>query len=147
MYRDSRGKYLRINLVLGAAALAVMIVGCSGNEPAVQVSGKVTFEGSPVDGEIIFYGPGDKEARGPILDGKYHVANPAVGMNTIVITKGLGGEFKPVGDPKIGGGGALLQGGGGKGVHPPAKYGAKETSDLKFEVKAGKQEKNFELTK
>jgi len=147
MARSARPLFLLLQL---AALLA--LAGCGPSGPSTLVSGSVTYKDKPVTGEITFIGPDGKDAKAPILDGKYSVANPPVGLNKIKIT-GMGGDLAPAGGggkppiPKdVGGKDAVAPTTStvGAGVAPPAKY-ASPDNGLKYEVKAGTQTKDFPL--
>jgi len=121
-----------------AAALLVGVTGCpSKNEAANSVSGKVTLGNEPVAGTVYFVGPDGKEIMTPIMaNGNYKLDNPPIGKCKVLV-KGMGGMGTTVKDtpaikdaPKLG---------GGTGAAPPAKYADVKTTDLEYEVKAGKQ--------
>jgi hypothetical protein len=124
-----------------AVALLVGVTGCPSKDgSANQVSGKVTLGGEAVAGTVIFVGPDGKEKPTPIMaNGNYKLDDPPLGKCKVLV-KGMGGAIGgPIAAkdasagtkdaPKLGGGGAA----------PPAKYGDVKTTDLEFEVKAGKQ--------
>jgi len=125
-----------------------MLAGLSGcdkkpDEAANSVSGKVTLNGEPVLGTVVFVGADNKEAMSGIkADGSYSVPNPPTGQVKILV-KGMGGAAPPVATPPKEGGGTMPKAGG---VAPPAKYGAVNTTDLKFEVTSGKQKHDITLT-
>src|SRR5271170_475352 len=68
-----------------------MVLGCGGPAgPKNTVSGKVTLEGQPVAGIVVFLSGDGKEVSGPInyLDGTYQIPDPPSGQVSIVV-KGL----------------------------------------------------------
>jgi len=133
----------------------VAVVGCAEGGKKNVVSGKVTLNSQPVDGEVVFTGPGNKVVSSPITpEGTYTIMDAAAGENTIQVRKmGLGGpvvkQQPPPGvkDGKMQGvdPSTMLGGGKSKGVEPPAKYAA-PTNGLKYTVKGGKETFNIELT-
>jgi len=143
----------RLGLVLGLAFVLVTISGCPSNPVTTAVTGKVTLEGKPVAGTITFLGPENKSAMGPIMDGKYTVSNPPVGKCKVTITGtglppptgavGVGKEIKDT-DPSAKMKDKMPPTGGGEA--PPAKYTSPDNG-LTYEVVAGKNEKDFALTK
>jgi len=131
-----------------AVALLIGVTGCPGGskDAANQVSGKVTLGTEPVMGTIVFVGPDGKENQTPIMaNGNYKLDNPPIGKCKILV-RGMGGtgaavvkDTPAVKDaPNLGGGG---------GAGPPPKYGDVKTSDLEYEVKAGKQTHDVVLKK
>ena len=139
-------------IALGVCLVALALVsgcGSSGKEAKNQVTGKVTLDGKPVNGAIVFV-EGGKEYQSPIssTDGTYQI-NDAPNGNMKVYIKGsaaaLGGKLI---EPKAGAGAPEMPKnlGGGTGVEAPTKYGSVATSGLSFEVKGGKQQQDFPLT-
>src|SRR4051812_18600270 len=87
-------------------ALLVGLSGCDkkGDEAANSVSGKVTLNGEPVSGVVIFVGADNKEYPSPIKpDGSYSVPNPPTGQVKILV-KGMGGTLPSATPPKEAGG-------------------------------------------
>jgi hypothetical protein len=139
--------------------LSTLLAGCSGSGKSNTVQGKVTLDGQPVSGVVTFIGPSKKkeaEKSSPInlADGMYSISDPELGVNTIIITGGLGG-----GGPGVG---ATRQPTGDMtkmtkdmmkdmtpqtGVAPPEKYANPATSGLSLEVKGGKQVHDLPLSK
>jgi len=139
-------RFLRgVSLALFVISL-VAVTGCPGSKGAKNsVSGSVKLDGQPVDGTISFVGADNKETPSPIKpDGTYLVENPPLGPVKIVL-KSLMGNFKGVAPPK-GGPELPKMGGESKGVLPPEKYGSVTTTPLSYDVKAGKQIHNIELS-
>jgi hypothetical protein len=136
--------YLRVVLTVFTAAVLAVLPGCGGGGPAGptgSVAGKVTFEGKPVtEGHVSFLnetaGAGDEA---PLKsDGSYAVAKP---LPT--------GEYKVMVIPPI-----IKMQVDGKGpevdVEAPApnippKYRVIGTTDLRANVKEGKNEVNLEM--
>jgi len=126
--------------------LLVGVTGCPSKDgSANQVSGKVTLGTDPVAGTIAFVGTDGKEKSTPIMaNGSYKLDDPPLGKCKVTV-KSMGG---PVG-------GALVKDtpqikdapklGSGAGAAPPAKYGDVKTTDLEYEVAAGKHTKDFVL--
>jgi len=132
-------------LVLSAAI--VFAAGCGKAGPKNTVSGKVTLNGSPVMGDVVFVG-GGKEAKGPILNGEYTINDPPIG-EVDVLVKGLeGAAGAPAGGlkppPGSKGDGLLDGAGAGSAVPAPAKY-SQPGSLPKFTVKGGKQTHDIDL--
>jgi len=125
----------------------VLLTGCSGSKgDANAVSGKVTMGGKAVSGIVTFVYADNKELSAPTGDGgKYTIIKTTPGQVKILVKAMPGAVVRgepakevsmkdappslaPAGDP------------------PPAKYGAVATSDLTYEVKAGKQTHDIELS-
>jgi len=127
-----------------SAFLLTLTLGCGGKTGETVVYGKVTLNGQAVDGSVTFIGSDKKESASPIApDGKYRIINPPLGAVRIVVKgnpKGAGMKELPKGP-----GEAPNATGGGSGVPPPKKYENPENG-LTYEVKAGEQEHNIELT-
>jgi hypothetical protein len=74
-------------------AMAILTIGCQGKSERAMVSGKVTFEGKPVEfGDIVFQpvkAPADGAfAQGKIVNGEYRFDlehGPVVGPNVVQI--------------------------------------------------------------
>ena len=126
-----------------AAALTVLaLVGCGDDGPTTgEVTGTVTVNGqTPADGSSITFIPADGKsptAGALIEDGKYTVRVP-VGTAKVEIR-----VPRPVAKP-----GRKTEGPGPGGdvieESLPAKYN--DQTELTFEVKKGKNEKNWDLT-
>jgi hypothetical protein len=139
-----------------AFSLSVLVwsAGCSKGGPNTAVTGKVTLNGSNVNGTVTFVGPDKKSVTAPITNGTYTIENPSKGENTILV-KEMGSAGMPGAAPKdsfapkvTDKDGALLKDKTAKidpGVPPPAKY-ATEAGGLKYTVKGGKETHNLELT-
>jgi len=132
------------------ALIAVAGCGGGGKEAKNQIVGKVTMDGKPVNGAVVFVGSDNKEYSSPIgsTDGTYQVMEAPNGNMKVYIKGNLAGAGgKLVEPPKAGGGTDMPKGlGGGSGVDAPKKYSSAASTDLTFEVKGGKQEYNITLT-
>jgi hypothetical protein len=129
------------SLAAAVALAAALGSGCSGRELPDTVSGKVTLQGKPVSGQVVFLSGDGKEfvafTGGP--DGSYTITNAPKGEVTVLI-KGLGQTGQtassrppPVGPKPVAG-----------GVAPPARYA--EPNELKLVVVGGQQVQDFDLT-
>jgi len=119
---------------------AIFTAGCDKGGASNVVSGKVTLDGEPVSGVVVFIGADSKEASAPAgIDGAYKIENPPLGQCKILVkgTAGITGMAPPKDAPAM----------GKQGLAPPPKYGAPNSSDLSYEVKAGKHTHNIELKK
>lgn len=133
------------SLFLLLAALAG-VTGCgkSGSGGKDTVSGKVTLNGQPVAGQVVFIGSDSKEYMSPIgADGNYQVIGVPKGEATILV-KGIGtpaapkagpGKEKPPEMPGMAGGG---------GAAPPVKYST-AAGGLKVSVTGGEQKHDIPL--
>lgn len=144
---------LAARLVSSAVCLLALAVaaGCGGGgkEAKNQVTGKVTMDGKPVNGTVVFVTSDNKELQSPIgsTDGTYQIIDAPNGSMKIYIKGSLAGTGGALKEPPKGGPGPdMAKGLGGAGVDAPAKYGSAATSGLTFEVKGGKQEHNITLT-
>jgi hypothetical protein len=159
-------------LVLVVCALA----GCGSKSdgPKDSVYGKVTLNGQPVTGQVVFVGPDKKEVTSPITpEGEYRIVDPPKG-EVVILVRSVGAAPagpSPVGPgalptPGVKGPGPLVSGGkpppgptpppkGGKppdmpsgmptaGATPPAKY-ATAAGGLKLTVTGGDQKYDIEL--
>ena len=132
-------------LLLTSVAL---MTGCSGGpaEAKNSVSGKVLLDGQPVAGEVIFFHQEKKDQKNTPINpkGEYTINDPEPGKVKIVVKGMLSGQkvvAPPPDGPKIEGAPALAS-----GAAPPAKYGSEATTPLEYEVKAGKQKYDINLT-
>jgi len=147
----------RLPLVLCLAAL-VCLAGCSGKkEPKATVSGKVTYKGSDVAGDMFFVGEDGKEYPSPITKGAYKMSTAPPGKYKVLVKSLLGKQgalqantgVGPLRDVGTKDSATMLntatkdQSGGG--VSAPPKYGYVKTTDLEYELKEGKHEKDFDL--
>jgi len=123
------------------AAGLVALAGCGGGSTTAEVTGTVSFEGKPVEkGAITFRATDGKggTSGGEILNGKYTVLAP-LGPTKVEIngTKVVGKKkiYNTPDSPTMDVAEELL----------PKKYN--EKTELTFDVKPGKNEKDFPLTK
>ncbi len=137
---------------LGILPLLIVIVGCGTGGSGTVVSGKVTHKGDPVNDELVFVDAKSKEYKAPVMpDGTYSIADLPLGDYKVLVKPGLapvmgggaksGGAAPGVAIPET------IKGGAGempKAVPPPAKY-AMPDNGLTYTVKAGKQQKDFQL--
>lgn len=143
-------RYYRFVVVLTLCLSVSFLGGCGGGGDGIErsvVSGLVTFEGTPVEEGIITFVPTDGVVGAPvqltIQGGKYSSAEDAqddrgivTGLNGVQIlaTKKTGKQIKNViGEMEE----EVLQ-------YIPAKYN--EQSELKQDIKPGKNTIDFELT-
>ncbi len=121
-----------------------VLAGCGGSQNA-EVSGTVTFDGKPIEnGSIVFLSVDGKgpTTGGTIENGKYSVQNVPVGLCKIQIKAAKETtKMKMYDDPKA----EWVQKAGAEML--PPKYTDEKATELNFEVKSGKNEKDFSLTK
>lgn len=140
---------VRLSVVLGLSALALIVSGCSGPAAAKnEVFGKVMLDGKAVAGNVVYVNGAGKEFFALIKqDGTYSTdLSPGDYKVAVRGMPGLGGSTAP---PMEMPGGAKMpempSAGGPKGVAPPANYASVETSGLTFKHPGGKTENNIEL--
>jgi len=124
-----------VGLVLGA----LMAAGCDGSKLA-DVSGTVTFDGTPVEEGTITFIPADGQgqtAGGPIKDGKYSAQVPVGTMKVSISYPKAVGKKKLYNTPNSPEGTIWKEG-------LPARYN--EQTELVLEVKSGRNTKDWELT-
>jgi hypothetical protein len=131
--------------VWASLAAVVAAAGCGDGLRTGDVSGTVTFDGTPVkEGAITFF-PRDGAAPtrgGFVRDGKYAVNAVPLGEMKVVIN-----------GQKVTGTKAVYPGQANSPIKPvtaellPPKYSNVSTSELRYEVKPGSNEKNFDLGK
>jgi len=122
---------------------AILAAGCGEKQAANVISGKVTLDGDPVFGNVVFVSADNKEVSSPTAtDGTYRIENPPVGQVKVLV-KGMPGQVTG-GAPPPKDAPAMSN---KQGVAPPPKYAAATSSDLSYEVKAGKHTYNIELKK
>jgi hypothetical protein len=154
---NSRTRLVRLVRPLVFAPLLAALVsalGCSGGKPSL-VKGKVTLDGKPVKGDVVFVG--EKEHAMPInADGTYSIPNLKKGTYKVAVRprKAPPGVSEEVAAIPTGGTGkdaAPTAGGAATvavdAVPPPAKYAAPNSSGLSFEVKGGEETYDIPLTK
>jgi len=106
----------------------------------------VTLNDQAVNGMVVFVYPDSKEIMAPTgIGGTYTIPNAPTGQVKVLVKAkpGAGPLVKPKGGAEMPG--SMEGGGAGEGVPPPAKYATVATSDLTYEVKAGKQDHNIPL--
>ena len=127
-----------------ALCFAFGLPGCGGSQNA-EVSGTVTYEDKLIEnGSIVFLSADGKgpTTGGTIENGKYAVRNVSVGLYKIQIKAAKEtSKMKMYDDPKA----EWVQKAGAEML--PPKYSDENATELNFEVKSGKNEKNFSLTK
>lgn len=116
------------------------LVGCGGGVRWSEVSGKVQFDGAPIDGTIAFYPAEGPSAGAEVKNGLYSTKVP-VGEVTVKINAAKAtGKSRPAyaGDPEK----RVIE----QTVEIlPAKYN--EATTLSRQVTAGKTVLDFDLTK
>jgi hypothetical protein len=136
---------MRVFCAAGTFALLVgLTVGCSGGPATGEVSGTVTYDGKAVPfGSIAFY-PADGKGPstgGTITDGKYSVSKVPVGTMKVRISGAKDMKEQKMSydekAPPVFTSSELL----------PPKYSDDKATELKYDVQAGVQTKNFDLTK
>jgi len=141
------------------ALLLVLVIGCGGpSQRSAELSGTVKYQGKPVTGGnmTLFIGdagyPVTIDANGSFSANQLPPGEAVVTVDTEALNPnkpkypGSGG-----GKDRSGGGmGHVPEGKGGASpgtyVKVPPKYHNKDKSDLRVTLKAGKNQKDFELT-
>lgn len=131
-----------IDLLLRFSIFAVLLVaaGCGGGAKLGDVTGAVTIDGAPVDKGSIAFFPVDGQGPstgGEIVAGKYESQAPIGACKVEIRVSKIVGQKKLYDTPESPVQNILEE------VLPP-KYN--ESSELRLEVQAGKNEKNWELT-
>ena len=141
LVRPSRLASTRIGF--GLLALAMLATGCdSKKEGKNEVSGKVTLDGKPVSGNVIFISGDGKETQTLIAsEGKYAIELPP-GEYKVAVRGGMGG-MAGKGAPKGAAEMPAMPGAGG--TAPPAKY-ATAAGGLTFSHPGGKKTYDIQLT-
>lgn len=135
---------LRLVRVLSLVTVVATAVaaGCSSGPRTGEVQGKVTFKGSPVtEGRVTFLNPKEGGAFEADIgkDGSYAVKNPvAVGDYLVTISPLM--EMKDT-DPGKSPPAPVEK----AAPNIPAKFRMQGTTTLKAQVKAGKNEFNFDM--
>lgn len=137
---SSRAARWRRGCPAALAAAILALTGCGGVDTG-EVTGTVTVDGqTPADGSSITFLPTGKTAGGggPIQDGKYAVTLPAGSYKVeIRVPRPLArAKTAPTAGPGPGGPADIEE-------SLPAKYHDK--TELTFDVKPGRNEKNWEL--
>jgi hypothetical protein len=124
--------------------LSLACAGCGDKGNAYFVTGKVTYNGQPVAGEVVFVGPAGAQAGSPIADdGTYKIQSPPKGEVTVLVRAPAGAATSAPAarkrtDPPP------FSGTAPKGVAPPAKYAQGKTG-LSFNVTGGEQTYDIDL--
>jgi len=135
---------LRGSILVLAAAAFLLLLGCGGGPPTGDVNGTASYEGVPIADGTITFTPVDGKgttAGGFIKDGKYDVKKVPVGAMKVQIT-----SSKEVGKKKV-------YDTPNSPVMPvnidplPEKYKDPLKTELRYDVQAGSNEKNWDLPK
>jgi hypothetical protein len=122
--------------------VTLALAGC-GAATTGEVSGTVTFEGTPVEDGWIDFLPID--GNGPttgakVMNGKFTVANVPVGKAKVVVSaKKIIGQVPLYPTPDSPKRPQIAQ------MLPP-RFSDQQQTELRYDVSAGKNEKNFDLT-
>jgi hypothetical protein len=142
-------------------AAAIFIIGCGGcgggtTGNANYIKGKVTLEGKPVSGTVIFVGSDKKEISSPTsVDGLYQIPNPPKGEGYFLVKGGLGAALPVEKGDKSGKGAKAkdektdLTGkvtGPTSGEAPPKKYEQKDNGLPKVNYTSGEVLQDLTLT-
>jgi hypothetical protein len=129
-------------------ASLVILTGCSGSRgDANSVTGKVKLQpgDKPVSGIVHFVYADGKEVTAPTGEGGTYKIIAAPPGQVKILVKAMPGAtiVAPKGGEMPGKDAPVSTSAGG--VPPPQKYGVSQSSDLSYEVKAGKQTHDIEL--
>jgi hypothetical protein len=161
-----QGLFTMRHLLLGltTALSLVLISGCSRSNPSApsNISGTVTYKGSPVSGGSITFKSPDLGFYSSALgeDGSYQIIDMPTGPMVVTVeTESINPNRKKI---EYGGGkgdkqyaermmmekkmGAPIGQGNAKYVKIPAKYNDANTSPLNITIERGSQSKTFDLT-
>src|SRR5262245_43896 len=142
-----RNAALSLGVSSGVALLLLLAGGCaSKGKGGDVVSGKVTVNGQPVQGEVVFLGEGGKQARTLTnAEGGYVIENPPKGELTILVRAvSIGAPPPPPKDVARAGMDTMAVSPGT--VSPPRKYAQPNNGLPKFTVTGGKQTHDVTLT-
>jgi len=123
----------------GFVVLLLILVGCGGTDPMSEVSGTVKVNGKEAEAAVITFFPANGPTAGAeVKEGAYSVQVP-LGISKVEIrmAKAIAGKTRIAEGPGAGDEGYVVE-------VLPAKYN--DRSELTFEVKASKNEKNWDLT-
>jgi hypothetical protein len=135
---------MRVRHAGRVAALSValtVLIGCGGGDGMADVTGTVTIDGTPAEKGSVTFLPADGKsatAGGEIVNGKYSARVPLGTSKVQIRVPKVAGKKKLYNTPDSPMQDILEE-------VLPAKYNDK--TELTFEVKAGKNEKNWELKK
>jgi len=137
------------SLLAGVLVAFVAVVGCGPSGPSDVVTGKVSLNGQPVTGTVVFVAADGKTVEGVAgPDGNYMISNPPKGEVSIIVKAmpGMGGPG-PAMPKDMTGKDAMgkTAGGMGQAVAPPGKYASQNNGLSKFTVTGGKQTHNIDL--
>ena len=125
-------------------AVAALVAGCAGEAAWGDVSGTVTYDGTPVEDGAISFIPIDGKGQGgggTIKDGKYTATKVSVANMKVQLsgTKVVGKKkvYDTPDSPVMSLTAEVL----------PPKYSDRDTTELTFEVVPGPSTKNWELKK
>jgi hypothetical protein len=159
----------RLGIFLGVLGLASLVLSCGCSKPnrpqMAKVSGKITYQGKPVDGAQVTFNPTGPSPRAAIgttdAQGRFDLTTfdtgdgAVVGEHVVTITKPeaqAAGQGMSPDKPDAGYGAAMMGAAQGATGPPkpattlPAKYATKETSPEKRTVAAeGPNTFNIEL--
>jgi hypothetical protein len=128
---------------VGLLAALVALAGCEGGPEVGEVTGTVTVDGqTPPPGSSITFVPTDGKSptAGASIEGGRYAAKVPVGAARVEIR-----VPRPAGKPRAGAGGPDGPGPGGDIIEEslPPRYN--EKTELTFDVKPGRNEKNWDL--
>lgn len=147
---SSRICWRRSWLALSAGLVLIWTSGCGSS--LGTVSGKVTVDDKPVEGDVIFIGDGTSRPGSISPDGSYKIDKLKPGEYKVVVKGLLKTAFekpkevskeKKADLPAIEGKASAI----GTGERPPEKYGDEKTTPLKITVAAGSQTQDLKLSK
>jgi hypothetical protein len=135
---------LRATRTVLALLAVVLVASCDNGPPSGEVSGRVSYDGKPLDNGSITFFPTDGKsptAGGLIKDGKYAVLKVSVGKYKVTISGSqIVGQKKLYNTPNSPT--APIT------VDPlPEKYKDWNKTELTLDVKPGPNEKNWDLAK
>ena len=136
----------RISLMLWAAAALAVTAGCTGDQLAGEISGKVTVDGKPpaAGSSISFLPLGETAGDGGGMlaaDGSYQTRlAPGKYKVEIRVPRPAGGAVRPASGPGSEGPGA---GGGYIEESLPAKYN--DQTELTIDIQAGSNPKDWDV--
>ncbi len=130
-----------------AIVVATLLSGCANRDSVDVVSGKVTFQGKPVSGQIVLVSSDGKEVATILgAEGNFIFVNVPKGEAKVLVrarTAMLGktdrsGNVRP---PPVG---AKMLAAASGGAIPPARYA--KPNELKLVLVGGQQVQDFDLT-
>ena len=145
MFTDTTSRLNRSVFACMTFVAALVFAGCGGGSKGGgdNVSGKVTFDGKPVAGQVVFVGSDRKEYPSPIgPEGNYQIIGAPKGEFTILVKGTLGAAPTAKGGAKTPDMPGMT---GVAGIAPPVKY-ATAAGGLKLTVTGGNQKYDITLT-